>query len=468
MRKNFIISAICCAAIIPAHAQTAQPAGNGGGEYKIENVECVSPALQQQIFNDIQNNIALLQKQGKLSVNKVAAFPKFKWPLKQVGTTYKNVYGISNYVDHDTAVGSLQDWNCGTRTYDVTGYNHKGMDIFLWPFPWKMKNAGTVNIVAAAPGVIVGKYDGNPDASCSMSGGNWNAVYVRHADGSIAWYGHMKKNSLTTKVVGDSVVVGEKLGKVGSSGNSTGPHLHFEVYNSANNLIDPYKGTCNTWNTTSWWQKQLPYYDSHLNYISTGTAAPVYPSCPGVETPNEASSFVRGNYVYFSSYFHDQQIGQTAYYKVLRPNNTVWASWSNAPTTYYAASYWYWYYFISATEATGTWKFQCVFNGDTINKNFTVTAVANENTPEKQINFTEEELQVFPTSVNNQLHLEYNINQNCNAIIIDVNGRLVKEIILNNKETESTMDVSNLKSGLYMIRVETPDGNNFTKRFIKN
>ena len=59
-----------------------------------------------------------------------------------------------------------------------------------------------VYVVAAAPGVIVFKQDGNFDRNCGFTGDPWNAVYVQHADGSVAWYGHMKNGSLTPKAVG--------------------------------------------------------------------------------------------------------------------------------------------------------------------------------------------------------------------------------------------------------------------------
>jgi murein DD-endopeptidase MepM/ murein hydrolase activator NlpD len=107
-------------------------------------------------------------------------------------------------------------------------------------------DSNDVEIVSAAAGTILYKSDGNFDRSCTFNNNNWNAVYVQHSDGSVAWYGHMKAGTLTTKNVGASVAQGEYLGVVGSSGNSTGPHLHFEVYDSGNNLIDPYAGTCNT------------------------------------------------------------------------------------------------------------------------------------------------------------------------------------------------------------------------------
>lgn len=58
------------------------------------------------------------------------------------------------------------------------------------------------------------------------SGGYGNLVIVDHRLGYQTWYAHLSR---VTSHVGESVVGGTRVGLVGSTGNSTGPHLHFEV-----------------------------------------------------------------------------------------------------------------------------------------------------------------------------------------------------------------------------------------------
>jgi murein DD-endopeptidase MepM/ murein hydrolase activator NlpD len=58
------------------------------------------------------------------------------------------------------------------------------------------------------------------------SGGYGNCVRVQHANGFETLYGHLSR--ITVKV-GQDVAVGEKVGEVGSTGHSTGTHLHYEV-----------------------------------------------------------------------------------------------------------------------------------------------------------------------------------------------------------------------------------------------
>lgn len=62
-----------------------------------------------------------------------------------------------------------------------------------------------------------------------------NYLFIRHADGILTFYGHCSK---VTAVEGQLVSAGDVVAKVGSTGWSTGPHLHFEV-RSGDTILDP-------------------------------------------------------------------------------------------------------------------------------------------------------------------------------------------------------------------------------------
>ncbi len=207
----------------------------------------LSMEQRRRIQKEIDSNIEILKSQGKMPVAKKAPVALI-WPIEASHSlTDYGFHGISNFVDHDSGYpDQLLDYGCGYRTYDTNdGYNHTGTDFFSWPFGWKKMDDDKVRIVAAAEGIIVGKEDGYDDRSCQWGGNDsWNAVYVIHSDGSVAWYGHMKNGSPTDKSIGESVQAGEYLGIMGSSGISTGPHLHFELHDAEGNVIDPYGGSC--------------------------------------------------------------------------------------------------------------------------------------------------------------------------------------------------------------------------------
>ncbi|MEZ4235137.1 MAG: peptidoglycan DD-metalloendopeptidase family protein [Myxococcota bacterium] len=149
------------------------------------------------------------------------------------------------YRDH----GGVTDWDCGSITYaghdgsDFGGGGFTGMD------------AGR-DVTAAADGTVIAMHDGEFDrcttGNCAGGGGFGNYVYLQHADGKVTIYGHLKQFSVLVGV-GDSVVCGQKMGEMGSSGFSTGPHLHFQV-ETAGTPEDPFDGPCSA--PPSYWIAQ--------------------------------------------------------------------------------------------------------------------------------------------------------------------------------------------------------------------
>lgn len=109
----------------------------------------------------------------------------------------------------------------GTRTHPISGkkHTHSGLDIGA--------PSGT-DIVAAAAGQVV---------LAQWYGGFGNTVIIEHEPGLRTLYAHIRNGGIKVKV-GDYVEKGDKIAEVGSTGNSTGPHLHFGVYVNGSH-VDP-------------------------------------------------------------------------------------------------------------------------------------------------------------------------------------------------------------------------------------
>jgi murein DD-endopeptidase MepM/ murein hydrolase activator NlpD len=139
------------------------------------------------------------EKELAAQISTVVSESGFMWPLASSYNTLSSLYG--------------------SRIHPVTGKpsNHTGIDI---PAP-----KGTP-IYAAKSGVVT--------TSVYGSGSSWsygNYVVVSHSDGTSTLYAHMSSRAVKE---GQTVKQGTVLGYVGTTGRSTGNHLHFEVRISGN------------------------------------------------------------------------------------------------------------------------------------------------------------------------------------------------------------------------------------------
>jgi len=336
----------------------------------------ISPEQEQAMWQDIQHNLAILHSTGALVTQNAAQTVPLSWPLRMVpGLPDYAGFRVSAFSDHNPNSGQVLDYNGGSRTYD----GHRGTDIALYPFSWNKLDAGDVQVIAAAAGTIISKANVDPtDHNCITSSADpWNYVALVHADGRMTIYGHMRYNSLTSKAVGATVAQGEYLGLVGSSGNSSGPHLHFEVrYGGFSNAewTDPYAGQASQ--PSSLWASQRPYLDSAVDRLGTHSAPPSTPDPCKPTVTNLEDSFTTPRNIYFYTYYRDYQAALPTQLTLYRPDGSVFQTSQYAPGNNSFNSAWSngWAVSFSNNEPTGTWRYEAIYNGQTYQTFFNVNA----------------------------------------------------------------------------------------------
>jgi murein DD-endopeptidase MepM/ murein hydrolase activator NlpD len=379
MVATALVASWILAAAPPAHLRALAP----------EMLDAPDPTETATIAALLAERAAVYVPAAKPNVTE-GATADLAWPLQPApGFDPFGYHGTGYFVDHDPRFpGFLQDYTCGQRTYDLdSGYNHAGTDYYLWPYPWLMMDLEQVRIVAAAPGTIVEKIDGNFDRDCAIAGnGGFNAVFVEQDDGLTAWYLHMKSGSPTTKSVGEHVVAGEFLGLVGSSGPSSLPHLHFELHDAANNVVDPLHGTCNA--VPDRWSVPQPYEAPRIDTLTTHSAEPTFVDCgvengvPVHEDPHFADRFESGTTLWVFAAYSDQRNGEVTHFSVLRPDQSVETSWDfdlaseNLPKPFYSGTAWDWGVTLPPDAPAGSWTLQAEFEGQLYTHTFDVIEAA--------------------------------------------------------------------------------------------
>jgi murein DD-endopeptidase MepM/ murein hydrolase activator NlpD len=178
-----------------------------------------------------RTNPSSLQFTGEASVSIDVAQPKTR--------TFRAVATASPYInnaDAESDSNTSEDRYPGKSTQTTIGFiwpaegtltskfgrrwgkMHKGIDI-----------AGPVGtpINAAADGTVV---------VAGWQSGYGNLVEIRHSDGTTTRYGHNSQLSVTA---GQTVRQGQQVARMGSTGHSTGPHLHFEIRPSGGSAVNP-------------------------------------------------------------------------------------------------------------------------------------------------------------------------------------------------------------------------------------
>lgn len=373
MKKAILLLSLCLSLAVTAQDFVISDFVTASGNDELH--PCISAAEYAALNRECTINSRRLGSDAKANRNILTT--SLLWPIRAAANLNDCGYHfIGAYVDQNTAASALFDYNCETNTYD----GHHGTDIAIWPYGFYKMDNSMVEVIAAASGTIVQKADGNFDRNCAANNLTANSIIIQHIDGSNALYWHMKKNSVTTKNVGDSVAAGEYLGIAGSSGSASGPHLHFEVWGGNTNATyqDPFSGSCNLLNANSWWSAQKPHTDPTVLKVSTNTTDILLPGCPNTETPNEADSFtipfqgagLAPGYAKFYVFTRDELIGLTGDCKILNPNGSVLNSWtftSSANNKIYVRGF-----SKLLPTISGTYTFRATYNGVSCSKNFEI------------------------------------------------------------------------------------------------
>ncbi|UCE80101.1 MAG: M23 family metallopeptidase [Nitrospiraceae bacterium] len=154
-----------------------------------------------------------------------------EWIRNEIKTTMENIGEIKDYLSQqrDLYFSTPKGWPVAGRLTSSYGRRehpksrrrdfHSGVDIAAGP--------GTP-VTVTADGIV---------SFSGWAGGNGNLVVVEHGHGYSTFYAHNKKVNVK---VGQEVRRGDIISFIGSTGNSTGPHVHYEIWKEGKSL-NPYK-----------------------------------------------------------------------------------------------------------------------------------------------------------------------------------------------------------------------------------
>jgi murein DD-endopeptidase MepM/ murein hydrolase activator NlpD len=173
--------------VLASQSATTGPISTSGGGMQMVTVQ---PAANVAVHNaELAHGVAFAEERAQREAR--LQQPLFVMPVKGIFTS-----------------------NFGYRW----GVLHAGIDI---------ANSIGTPIHAVSDGVVIAA---GPTAGYGM----W--VKLRHADGTVTLYGHVNTAMVS---VGQRVMAGDQIATVGNRGNSTGPHLHFEVLLGGSQRVDP-------------------------------------------------------------------------------------------------------------------------------------------------------------------------------------------------------------------------------------
>jgi murein DD-endopeptidase MepM/ murein hydrolase activator NlpD len=205
---------------VSAVAPTA-PAANPAPAVAASRAVVMNPQFQQRNENAAQASSSAANSEAQSNLVAVAPLGSETYePLLQpiagrmVSPDLPPLPGADNFLPSSRGIFNGYIWPAKGQLSSGYGWRwgrmHRGIDIAA--------DVGTP-VYAAADGVV--------ESAGWNSGGYGNMIDIRHADGSVTRYAHLNRILIQE---GQNLKQGQQIAEMGSTGYSTGPHLHFEVH----------------------------------------------------------------------------------------------------------------------------------------------------------------------------------------------------------------------------------------------
>jgi murein DD-endopeptidase MepM/ murein hydrolase activator NlpD len=366
---------------------------------------------------------------------------------------------IVNYVDWG-ASSAVLDNHCLSKSYD----GHQGTDYVLKSF--RAMDEG-VNVRAVDTGIVIftldGEYDREKESDPSKGLGNY--VGITHSGYYQTYYGHLKKNSILVDP-GDTVYPGQIIVQVASSGNSSDPHLHFELWYDNTFYIDPYAGPCG--NAGTYWLDAYPF-DSSFSVWQAHT----WNGNPSLDTLRESPLHVDS----FST--ADSLVTYWSLLYGLRAEDSLSTHWYTPHDSLWLVSEYqvlqdWWYYYewsylsVDSTLPSGEWT--CVLHRNNIpvdtqrflfmNPRDTLEMDTNGGDSSSGVTSITKSFRVWQQDNS----LMSNLSFPTTAMIHHIDGRMVSVLAW---KQGYPLDLSRLKQGYYVVSVYREDQLLLTKKIMR-
>ncbi len=273
---------------------------------------------------------------------------------------------ITNYADLDPRPGVLRDYRGGQFTYDLDSGGHDAID--LGPGVFSVMDAG-MPVIAAAAGTVVEINDGEFDRRTSFSNGNVpaNYVIVDLGNGWKTLYWHMRRDSVSVRI-GDAVQAGDFLGFAGSSGFSTGPHVHFELRyldHPVETMLDP----------NTFWVTPPAYPADYRHAIKSGLSTIAPTNSEWSEEPESMTTFKRAERVHFWVVAGAMMPNDKRTIRFLRPDGSTYFEENyDQGSSFFSSSQWFYFITLPSDAPLGQWTVSWLQNDvELARKNFAVS-----------------------------------------------------------------------------------------------